>query len=218
MIHKRCAEGGRMRFDKVLRNYIDEKCKKDITKILTEKEISEVIRKAQTTTAFDVVMFFKFGVELELCGKCGKCCKISSPIHIADEEIAFYNQFFGMSFPKHIIHKDGKWYLKNTKPCEFLKDNKCSIYKQRPEICRSYPFNAKVSKGFQVDKECKIPENISKNKVIMAIGFEILKKENPEMAEFIEKRNKEFVSGMDKPESFNDELDMMLKIFDELAK
>jgi Fe-S-cluster containining protein len=28
----------------------------------------------------------------------------------------------------------------NSKPCQFLKDKKCSIYKLRPEECNSYPY------------------------------------------------------------------------------
>jgi Fe-S-cluster containining protein len=55
-----------------------------------------------------------------------------------------YKKSFGY-VPKFKLWEDGKkkWWvlaLKNPgKVCHFLKDDRCSIYEQRPLICRTYP-------------------------------------------------------------------------------
>ncbi|MDA3836760.1 MAG: YkgJ family cysteine cluster protein [Nanoarchaeota archaeon] len=37
------------------------------------------------------------------------------------------------------IEEDGAWYIKLKTPCEHLsKNNLCSIYKNRPEICKEH--------------------------------------------------------------------------------
>lgn len=54
-------------------------------------------------------------------------------------------------FAKQITDKNPYCYemVKNIEDkCFFLKDNRCSIYKLRPLICRFYPFELK----FEVDK------------------------------------------------------------------
>ncbi|MBI3601004.1 MAG: YkgJ family cysteine cluster protein [Nitrospinae bacterium] len=33
---------------------------------------------------------------------------------------------------------EGEQYFKNL-PCSFLKDNKCTIYEDRPDDCREFP-------------------------------------------------------------------------------
>ena len=52
------------------------------------------------------------------------------------------------------ITKNGITYLKNKNgKCVFLKDNKCTIYKYRPEGCKLYPliYNGKQ---ITIDKLC----------------------------------------------------------------
>ena len=55
-----------------------------------------------------------------------------------------YERSFGY-IPKFILWENGiksKWVLALNNPkkvCSFLKDDKCSIYNNRPLICRTYP-------------------------------------------------------------------------------
>jgi Fe-S-cluster containining protein len=34
---------------------------------------------------------------------------------------------------------DNPWTTRST-PCPFLKDNRCSVYEERPADCKSYPY------------------------------------------------------------------------------
>jgi len=53
-----------------------------------------------------------------------------------------------------------------TAPCPFLKDNKCSIYSVRPEVCTTYPFAlTKISPSayhiiFTAKQECDLAQQI----------------------------------------------------------
>ncbi|MCQ2056391.1 MAG: YkgJ family cysteine cluster protein [archaeon] len=80
------------------------------------------------------------------CSMCGKCCH-QPFIVIRDEEIDSLAEYVGMkasSFIKNYLHRDssnGKWFFRYTNPCVFLnKNNKCSIWNGRPEICREFPY------------------------------------------------------------------------------
>lgn len=90
-----------------------------------------------------------------LCEGCGaKCCKnydVFIDHHDLDilEDLSFikkikYERSFGY-VPKFILWENGhklKWVLCLNNPdrvCQFLIDDKCSIYEKRPLICRTYP-------------------------------------------------------------------------------
>jgi len=75
------------------------------------------------------------------CTKCGNCCKklepcirspdikrLSTKLGIPEEEIR-------ANYLKEI---EGEKFFKRL-PCIFLKGNKCSIYQDRPDDCKSYP-------------------------------------------------------------------------------
>ena len=80
------------------------------------------------------------------CTECGNCCieletcfhteeieRLTSELHI-DKEGFITNSLKPDSFGD----KD-KFFL-ISKPCQFLKDKKCTIYSLRPEECNSYPY------------------------------------------------------------------------------
>jgi hypothetical protein len=76
------------------------------------------------------------------CQPCkARCCRyVSLEIDTPEDEQDFDN------IKWYVIHKnisvytsEGKWYLMVKSKCEYLaKDNKCSIYRQRPQICREH--------------------------------------------------------------------------------
>ncbi|MGM0650129.1 MAG: YkgJ family cysteine cluster protein [Bacteroidota bacterium] len=81
------------------------------------------------------------------CQKCGNCCKIFRPC-VTDREIDKLSKLAKHSrhdFEKHYVeidNFDNVKYLKDT-PCIFLNGNSCSIYKDMPEDCKSYPHTHK---------------------------------------------------------------------------
>ena len=80
------------------------------------------------------------------CKMCGKCCH-QPFITVRDEEVASISDYVGMNpfdFVMEYLERDpeeDKWLFRKTNPCAFLgKDNKCTIWSGRPEICDEFPF------------------------------------------------------------------------------
>ena len=79
------------------------------------------------------------------CEMCGKCCH-QPFITVRDEEVESVAQVAGtdaVSFMFQYLTRDneeGKWLFRHTNPCAFLDDdNRCRIWKGRPEICNEFP-------------------------------------------------------------------------------
>ncbi|MBD3164084.1 hypothetical protein GF323_02715 [Candidatus Woesearchaeota archaeon] len=83
------------------------------------------------------------------CSQCGKCC-LTFTVKLSDKDIkrieslGLKKEFFAEK--DNFDPKTGKYSLKRpNRGCIFLirKNNKyfCRIYRQRPDICRKYPFN-----------------------------------------------------------------------------
>lgn len=47
-----------------------------------------------------------------------------------------------------LLLTNGKTY------CKYLKDNKCTIYNQRPNICKAYPLSANIDNNIYIDIFC----------------------------------------------------------------
>ena len=80
------------------------------------------------------------------CEMCGKCCH-QPYITVRDEEVESVAQAAGtdaVSFMFQYLTRDneeGKWLFRHTNPCAFLDDdNRCRIWKGRPEICNEFPY------------------------------------------------------------------------------
>ena len=80
------------------------------------------------------------------CEMCGKCCH-QPFITVRDEEVESVAQVAGtdaVSFMFQYLTRDneeGKWLFRHTNPCAFLDDdNRCRIWKGRPEICNEFPY------------------------------------------------------------------------------
>jgi len=177
-----------------IRNKIYKILKKDLFQVLSKETVDKIINFNINSgfDAFDVTMFLKTVQYGMLCEKCGKCCKNADPIIISDSEIPFYSQYFGNSFDKYIINKDGKWQLKKTKPCVFLMiNNKCRIYNARPLVCRAYPFNYLEFKKITVEKGCKVLENIIVARTTVELIMKLIEKTKPELYKNIQNIQKE---------------------------
>lgn len=80
------------------------------------------------------------------CEMCGKCCH-QPFITVRDEEVESVAQVAGtdaVSFMFQYLTRDneeGKWLFRHTNPCAFIDDdNRCRIWKGRPEICNEFPY------------------------------------------------------------------------------
>lgn len=80
------------------------------------------------------------------CSSCdGKCCKyvvleIDEPEDLEDFENIKW--FICHKDVKVFIDEEGEWYIEFSTPCKFLdKNNLCTIYEKRPQICRDYNVN-----------------------------------------------------------------------------
>jgi Fe-S-cluster containining protein len=69
-------------------------------------------------------------------GKCAKCCKTFNLIYINNNELKSKKSDLMLKF----LNK--KAYIKGThQGCSYLSnDGTCSIYDNRPNVCRSYPW------------------------------------------------------------------------------
>jgi Fe-S-cluster containining protein len=81
------------------------------------------------------------------CTECANCCKTMTPV-FTKEDIKRISTHLRMS-PKAFYEK---WLLKEedsgsivnkVQPCQFLVENKCSIYEVRPADCAEFPHHYK---------------------------------------------------------------------------
>lgn len=81
------------------------------------------------------------------CMKCANCCKTMTPT-FTRTDIRRISAHLDMK-PKEFVDKwlekeeeTGDWVNK-TQPCQFLKNNMCSIYEVRPADCAEFPHHNK---------------------------------------------------------------------------
>jgi len=89
-----------------------------------------------------ILMFFyqvKLGFKKNLfaCTMCGNCCRLRI-IQITEEDIKRMEKEGLKDF--HVKSGNEYWMRRENGRCVYLKDDKCSIHKIRPQICRNFPF------------------------------------------------------------------------------
>ena len=80
------------------------------------------------------------------CTTCGNCCVVTSPT-LTEAEVKRLAQRLGITDSafesKYLQPTNGEadepWIMRE-RPCPFLKDNRCSVYEDRPASCRNYPY------------------------------------------------------------------------------
>jgi Fe-S-cluster containining protein len=80
------------------------------------------------------------------CTECANCCKKVKP-GFSEEEVDRLARRLAMSRQRFIEtylelsepYSDNPWTTRTT-PCPFLKDNRCSVYEDRPADCSGYPY------------------------------------------------------------------------------
>ena len=78
------------------------------------------------------------------CEMCGKCCHQAN-ITVMDGELGTIAEHLEMTsemfIEEYLCRKDELWLFRKSGACRFLgKDNKCSIWRKRPEICKDFPY------------------------------------------------------------------------------
>jgi Fe-S-cluster containining protein len=77
------------------------------------------------------------------CRECGNCCKVFRPSLEAEDidrlarrlkipRVDFIRQYL-------VAYENGQGSFFKLTPCPFLVDNVCTVYQDRPDVCRSYP-------------------------------------------------------------------------------
>ncbi len=116
--------------------------KKDLTAFLNKLDeivpvgMPEVVAKADE----------KVWQEID-CTQCANCCKTMTPAFSKADiiRIATHLRMRPSDFRDKWLKKEessGDW-VNTTQPCQFLVDNKCSIYAVRPSDCAEFPHHNK---------------------------------------------------------------------------
>lgn len=77
------------------------------------------------------------------CTTCAKCCRalVIAPDYRDVSRLAQATDMTSLEFKKKYMRTDCEGDLVfRQKPCPFLKSNRCSVYEDRPSLCRNYPY------------------------------------------------------------------------------
>ncbi len=80
------------------------------------------------------------------CTTCANCCRQVNPT-FSEAEVERLARRLGLQpndFMQRYLERseplsENPWTTRTT-PCPFLKDNRCSVYEDRPADCRGYPY------------------------------------------------------------------------------
>jgi len=156
-----------------------------------EADLEEALKREEVRSLSVDDLVFLFKHQNELCDKCGRCCRIESPIHVSPHELSRIAEHLRVPYGelkrrlKLIPLRDGTYHLVG-RPCPFLKGNLCSIYEVRPGVCRLYPawylYTQFVEdKPAQVDLECGVIKKLFAYKLAAAVAVIKLEREEPEL-------------------------------------
>ena len=141
---------------------------KNIEQIAKQKEAENIAFQAylkdQDSKKIDKIvhrLYEEIASEID-CVDCGNCCQNLRPI-ASEKELSRFVE------PKDI---EDFMYLKSF-PCKYHKDKKCTVYSDRPEECRSYPY---LHEDKFVTRTCGVLQNYDICPIVFNV-FELLKTE-----------------------------------------
>lgn len=104
------------------------------------------------------------------CRECANCCKVFRPLlKVEDIErlarrLRIPRGDFITQYLVQYEHGQGSFF--KLTPCPFLVDNECTVYSDRPDVCRSYPslhrghFVSSLNDVFSNCSVCPIVYNV----------------------------------------------------------
>ncbi len=92
----------------------------------------------------EIVQRLNEGVSSKIdCTKCANCCKVFK-LTVTDDELEKFATLMKESITtvkeKYVEESDSDGHAIGAMPCLFLSCNKCTIYEQRFEECREFPY------------------------------------------------------------------------------
>jgi len=112
------------------------------------------------------MMMFENSIKEFDCQRCGKCCVEEPGIALSIHDIKRIAtalvkpvKVIKREYTVHDPKRRGDYFMKDVLPCHFydLEQKKCSIYKYRPTVCRTFPFKMSVREdviGIEVFPQC----------------------------------------------------------------
>ena len=83
------------------------------------------------------------------CQRCGMCCKTPAGQILKHGEADRLAEILNISNhqfkDRYTFTKGGERFINS--PCPFLGENGCTIYKNRAQVCREFPFNQVIIKN-----------------------------------------------------------------------
>lgn len=80
------------------------------------------------------------------CTNCGRCCQSLKPTFSEEDQqrladrLAIAVEQLKQQYLEYVNDdNEPRWQIKDT-PCPFQKNNKCTVYEDRPDNCRDYPY------------------------------------------------------------------------------
>ncbi|PNG50480.1 hypothetical protein WDL1P1_00538 (plasmid) [Variovorax sp. WDL1] len=111
----------------------------EIQRVLNEVLRPSLSRKARMTKLRDLAT--KFGqalMPITACaaGSCAHCCHI--PVSVSETEASLIGEAIGRKPKRVSASKEMSTEYGYHRPCTFLRNNRCSIYANRPFACRMH--------------------------------------------------------------------------------
>ena len=75
--------------------------------------------------------------------QCGDCCRFML-IPVGDRNETDYLRWIKLHKDIKVVMWRGLQCIKLENKCSKLKDNKCTIYKNRPEMCKSFRCDKRI--------------------------------------------------------------------------
>ena len=112
------------------------------------------------------------------CESCSNCCEYLSIELAAPYPVKDFNDVYWYVMRKDVwvyIDNDKDWYIQFNSPCEKLVNKRCSVYDNRPRICREYEpkscdrYSAKVVREHLFKNEQDLFDYLSKHRPKMYV-------------------------------------------------
>ena len=148
----------------------------EIRPLFPSRVLIKNIIEAELGRQFDVL---KYENELhagDFCDGCKepRCCTATDVVYLGESDIIRLRAKGHRDFARPVKDEKGnEWAsIRYCAPCQFLHDNRCTIYDYRPHVCWRYPMQVDGETGkaiFYISSECCIAYNLMKRQIIDAI-------------------------------------------------